>query len=56
MTTAETIKDLLTRTEALRRYLNIDSLVSQISEEEKQTEAPSSSTAAMPPKRKFSNR
>ena len=40
MTTAETIKDLLTRTEALRRYLNIDSLVSQISEEEKQTEAP----------------
>ena len=40
MTTAETIKDLQARTEALRRYLNIDTLAAQVAEEEKQTEAP----------------
>ena len=40
MTTAETIKDLQQRTEALRRYLNIDNLTAQVAEEEKQTEAP----------------
>ena len=40
MTTAETIKDLQARTEALRRYLNIDTLATPVAEEEKQTEAP----------------
>ena len=40
MTTSETIKDLIARKDALRHYLNIDSLSSQIAEEEKQTEAP----------------
>ena len=40
MTPVESIKDLITRKEALRKYLNIDTLVSQIADEEKQTEAP----------------
>ena len=40
MTTTETIRDLQARTEALRRYLNIDTLVAQIAEEEKLTETP----------------
>ena len=37
MTTAETIKDLINRKDALHRYLNIDTLVSQIAEEELKT-------------------
>lgn len=40
MTTTETIKDLLQRKESLRHYLNIETLQSQIAEEEKLTEAP----------------
>ena len=40
MTTAESIKDILSRRDALRRYLNIESLISQISEEEVKTENP----------------
>ena len=40
MTTAETIKDLINRKDALHRYLNIDTLVSQIADEEQKTEAP----------------
>ena len=39
MTTTETIKDLLARKESLRKFLNIDTLSQQISEEEKKTEA-----------------
>ena len=39
MTTTETIKDLLNRKEALRKFLNIESLTQQIAEEEKKTEA-----------------
>ena len=39
MTTVETIKDLLTRRDALRKYLNIDSLATQVADEEKKTEA-----------------
>lgn len=41
MTTSETIKDLLTRRDSLRRFLNIDTLTAQIAEEEKKTEDPS---------------
>ena len=40
MTTVETIKDLLARKDSLRKFLNIDNLISQIAEEEKKTEAP----------------
>ena len=40
MTTAESIKDILSRRDALRRYLNIESLISQIAEEEVKTENP----------------
>ena len=40
MTTAETIKDLISRKDALHRYLNIDTLKTQIAEEEQKTEAP----------------
>ena len=40
MTTAETIKDLISRKDALHRYLNIDTLTAQIAEEEQKTEAP----------------
>ena len=40
MTTSETIKDLIARKEALHHYLNIDSLKSQINEQERSTEAP----------------
>jgi hypothetical protein len=36
MTTSETIKDLLSRKESLRKFLNIDTLTAQIAEEEKQ--------------------
>ena len=32
MTLSETIKDLQSRTEALRRYLNIDTLIAQVAE------------------------
>ena len=39
MTTTETIKDLLARKESLRKFLNIDTLSQQISEEEKKTQA-----------------
>ncbi|MCR5423994.1 MAG: peptide chain release factor 2 [Bacteroidales bacterium] len=39
MTTAETIKELETRKEALRRYLDVDKKSAQIAEEEKKTEA-----------------
>ena len=39
MTTTETIKDLISRKDALHRFLNIDTLVSQIAEEEQKTEA-----------------
>ena len=38
MTIPETVKDLLTRKEALKRFLDIDNLSKQIAEEEKQTE------------------
>ena len=40
MTTSETIKDLLSRKDSLRKFLNIDNLTAQIAEEEKKTEAP----------------
>ena len=40
MTTAESIKDILSRRDALRRYLNIESLLSQIAQEEVKTEDP----------------
>ncbi|MBP5536336.1 MAG: peptide chain release factor 2 [Bacteroidales bacterium] len=39
MTTAETIKDLLSRKDALKRYLDIDNLSADIAQEEKKTEA-----------------
>ena len=39
MTTTETIKDLLARKESLRKFLNIDTLSQQISEEEKKAQA-----------------
>ena len=39
MTIPETIKDLMGRREALRKFLDIDKLTSEIADEEKQTEA-----------------
>lgn len=39
MTTSETIKDLLNRRDLLRKYLNIETLTSQVTEEEKNTES-----------------
>lgn len=39
MTIPETIKDLLTRKDTLKKFLDIDNLTAQIAEEEKQTEA-----------------
>ena len=39
MTIPETIKDLQTRKETLKKFLDIDNLTAQIAEEEKQTEA-----------------
>ena len=38
MTTAETIKDLLSRKDALKRYLDIDNLSADIAQEEKKTD------------------
>ncbi|MCQ2273706.1 MAG: peptide chain release factor 2 [Bacteroidales bacterium] len=40
MTTQESIKDLIERKDTLRKFLNIDTLQSQIAEEEKKTEDP----------------
>ena len=40
MTTAESIKDILSRCDALRHYLNIESLLGQIAQEETKTEDP----------------
>lgn len=40
MTTVETIKDLLNRRDALHKYLGIEPLMSQVTEEERQTESP----------------
>ena len=40
MTTSETIKDLLTRRDALKKFLDIDNLTTWIADEEKKTEAP----------------
>lgn len=39
MTIPETIKDLQTRKEALKKFLDIDNLLAQIADEEKQTES-----------------
>ena len=39
MTIPETIKDLLSRKEALKKFLDIDNLIAQISEDEKLTES-----------------
>ena len=40
MITAEQLKDVLDRTEALKRYLNIDSKLIQVEEEQLRTQAP----------------
>ena len=40
MITAEQLKDIKERTEALRRYLNIDSKLIEVEEEQLRTQAP----------------
>ena len=40
MITADQLKDVLDRTEALKRYLNIDSKLIQVEEEQLRTQAP----------------
>lgn len=51
MTTTETIKDLLNRKEALRKFLNIESLTQQIAEEEKKPRPPTSGTTPRKPRK-----